>query len=217
VLPLDNDVRLSFWRWNVVLCSQAKSRLRSILFSLLFACYFLLRPAVRRYIARSPFSCGQSWWAYCCRCLCMGIRPLLIRPSRHRTYDLKKRTQPASHLASSKLHASYHPTAAVTDVFSYFRYVSNISSYNITLRYTVLLQKCNKSTQKPNGRLMLVMSGRNTDHRLFWLRIFMVFLSTPRIKLLCLSPLRFSIKCYGRRNMRTNMVSLCCVHFLYWR
>jgi len=77
---------------------------------------------------------------------------------RHRTYDLKKRTQPASHLASSKLHASYHPAAAVTDVFSYFRYVSNISSYNITLCYTVLLQKCNKSAQKPNGRLMLVMS-----------------------------------------------------------
>jgi hypothetical protein len=63
--------------------------------------------------------------------------------AQSRVYDLRKRTQPASHLASSKLHASYHPAA---DVFSYFRYVSNISSYNITLCYTGLLQQCNKSS-----------------------------------------------------------------------
>jgi hypothetical protein len=62
--------------------------------------------------------------------------------AQRRVHDLRKRTQPASHLASSKLHSPYHPSA---DVFSYFRYVSNISSYIITLWYTALLQQCNKS------------------------------------------------------------------------
>jgi hypothetical protein len=100
VLPLDNDVRLSFWRWNVVLCSQAKLRLRSYTVFPPF-CVLLSPTSSRSSVHRQVSVLLRSvLMAIYCRCLCMGIRPLLIRGSARMT-SKRERSPPLTSPALS--------------------------------------------------------------------------------------------------------------------